>query len=181
VWAQAQVQARVQAEERARVLVPVKRAQAEVQAKADTVTYGEVWADPKLMDIIYSIKPEHRQGLARDLWLTCHKYWWFIQIIVPITCLPPELLHQILLIAIHDASHSPLFFMRVSKLWCTIITSIWAPLKLETTTPKNAITKKLERNPWLLDVLVDTEIDHGHVTPPKGAYQAIFAAIEATS
>ena len=159
------------------------RAWAEAQAEADRVTYGEVLADPKLVVIIDSIIPNYRPRLARHLWPSSHKYWWFIQIIAPITRLPPELLQQILLIIIDNdnANHSPLVLMQVSKFWYTIVTGIWASLKLGTTTPKNAITLKLERNQWLLDVLVDTEIDRGHFTSSEGAYQAIFAAIEATS
>ena len=108
-------------------------------------------------------------------------YWWLIPIITPITRLPPELLHQIFLIVIDNANESPLVLMRVCKNWYNIVTSIWASLKLGTATPKDVITKKLERSRWLLDVLVDTEIDSGHSAPSEGAYQAIFAAIQATS
>ena len=155
---------------------------ASAQEEAHTVTYGEVSADAKLMDVIYSIKPDHRHKLACELW---PNYWWLIQIIAPITRLPPELLQQILLIIIDNVtsntSYSPLALLQVSKLWYTIVTGIWAPLKLGTTTPKNVITRKLERNPWLLDVLVDTAIDRGQFTPSEGAYQAIFATVEATS
>jgi hypothetical protein len=179
--AQAWRKARALVKKLARVLAPVERMEAKVQAKIDMVAYGEILADPELMDIIHSINTHYRQELARDLWPTCHKYSWFIHIIAPITRLPPELLQQILLIIIDNANDSPLLLMRVSKLWYTIVTGIWAPLKLGTTTPKNAITKKLERNPRLLDVLVDTEIDRGHFTPSEGAFQAIFAAIEAVS
>jgi len=68
----------------------------------------------------------------------------------------------------------------VCKNWYTIVTGIWASLKLGTTTPKHAVTSKLERNQWLLDVVVDTEIDRGDFTPFEGAYEAVFAAIEAT-
>ena len=156
------------------------RAKAEAQAEVHTVTYDEVSADLKLMDIIYSIKANDGHSVARDLW-PHSQHWWFIQIIAPITRLPPELLQQILLIIIDNANDSPLVLMRVSKLWYTIISSIWASLKLGTTTPKDVIIKKLERNQWLLDVLVDTEVDRGHFTPLESAYQAIFAAIEATS
>jgi len=71
--------------------------------------------------------------------------------------------------------------MRISRDWYDIVTGIWASLKLGTTTPTDAITRKLERNQWLLDVVLDTEIDRRHFTPSEGAYQAIFAAIRATS
>ena len=151
-----------------------------VEARAEAqmmVTYGEVLADSKLMDIIDSIEPKHRHDLARDLW-PHSRYWWFIQIIAPITRLPQELLHQILLILIDNASHSPLALMRVSKLWYTTISGIWASLKLGTRTPRDAVARKLKRNQWLLDVVIDTEFDRGDSTPP-GAYRAILAAIEA--
>ena len=151
--------------------------QTKARAEAHTVTYDELLADSKLMNIIYSIEPDFRLSLARDL---PSIYWWFIQIIAPITRLPPELLQQILLIIIDDTNDSPLVLMRVSKLWYTIVTGIWASLKLGTTTPKDVVIKKLERNQWLLDVLVDTDIDRGLSTPSKGAYEAIFAAIEST-
>jgi len=183
---QVQVRARFQALMQARVLAGALAGaqalvQVRIQAGARSVAYGEVLADPKLMSIINSLGPEYRQRLASDLSPTCHKYWWFIQIIAPITRLPSELLQQILLIIIDNASNSPLVLMRVSNLWYTIVTGIWASLRLGATTPKNAITSKLERNQWLLDVLVDTEIDRGQFTPSEDAYQAIFAAIEATS
>jgi len=45
--------------------------------------------------------------------------------------------------------------------------------------PRDAVTSKLERNPSLLDVVVDTEIDRGDSTPSEAAFEAIFAAIEA--
>ena len=156
-------------------------AEAQAEAEGNGVTYEEVLADPILMVIICSIEPNFRHRLARHLWPSSHKYWWFIQIIAPITRLPQELLHQILLIIIDNASDPPFVLMRVSKLWYNIVTGIWASVKLGTTTPKNAITRKLERNQWLLDVSVDTEIDRGDLTPSEGPYQAIFAAVEATS
>jgi hypothetical protein len=131
------------------------------------------------------------------------EYWWLIQIITPITRLPPELLQQILLIVIDNANESPLVLMRVCKYWYKIVAGIWASLKLGTRTPKDVVTRKLERNQWLLDVVVDTEIDRGHTpswytgrwlfdqsgrqvgrvhyTPSGDDYQAIFAAMQATS
>jgi hypothetical protein len=195
----AQADARAQAQARALVLVPPTRVwtrealvparvptekqawewRAQARARVHTVTYGDVLADRKLMDIIYSIEPRYRHSLARDL---RPSYVWFTQVIVPITRLPLELLQEILLIIIDKASHSPLLLMQASKLWYTIVASMWASLKLGTTTPKAAITRKLERSPWLLDVLVDTEVDRDHLTfLSEGAYQAIFAAIEACS
>ena len=146
---------------------------------AHPVTYEEALADSKLMDIIYSIKPENRHYVARIAWHLL-KRWWFIQIITPITCLPLELLHQILLIIIDNVSDSHFILMQVSKYWHNIVTGIWASLKLGTTMSRDAVTRKLERNQWLLDVVVDTEIDRGHLTLSSSAYQAIFAAIETT-
>ena len=137
-------------------------------------------ANSMVKEIIYSIDPHWRHRLARDLWLHS-EHWWLIQIIVPITRLPPELLHQIFLITIDEVSDSPLALMRVSRHWYNIVTGIWASLRLGTTTPKDAVTSQLERNQWFLDVLVDTENDRGDSTPSEGAYQAIFAVIQATA
>jgi len=108
-------------------------------------------------------------------------YWWLIQVITPISRLPLELLQQIFVIIIDNDNDSPLVLMRVSKNWYDIVTGIWASLKLGTTTSKHAITRKLKRNQWLLDVSVDTEVDHRHFTPTEDAHQAIFAAMQATS
>jgi len=70
--------------------------------------------------------------------------------------------------------------MQVCRFWYTIVTGIWASLKLGTRTPKQAITSKLERNQWLLDVVVDTEVDRSDFTQLEDAYKAVFAAIEAS-
>ena len=118
----------------------------------------------------------------RNQWPRCRQdYWWLIPIISPITRLPPELLEEILLIVIDNANDSPLVLMQVCKIWYNSITGIWVPLKLGTATSKDAIRRKLEGNQWLLDVLIDTEIDRGHFTPRSDAYQAIYAAMQATS
>ena len=147
---------------------------------ANMVTFGDVLADSTVMDIIYSIEPEYHHRLVRDLWHQ-PEHWWLIQIIAPITRLPQELLHRILLIIIDNPTHSPLALMRVSKLWYTIITGIWGSLKLGTITPRDAVARKLERNQRLLDVVIDTESDRGDFTPSEGAYQGILAAIQAAS
>ena len=155
------------------------------QATAEhTFTYEEVLADLKLLDIIHSIKPYHR-------WLACYlsqrshtsqEFWWLIQIIIPINRLPSELLQQILLIIIDDATHSHSALILVCRHWYTIVTGIWVPLKLGTTTPKDIIISKLERYQWFLDVSIDTEIDRGYFTPLAGhGYEAIFTAIQAIS
>ena len=183
--AQAAVQARVraqtleQARVRAQALEQVEE-QVREQALSHAITYGEVLADSELRSIIYSIGPYQRDRLAHDLW-RLPKHWWLIQIIAPITRLPQELIHQILLIAIDNASDSHLVLMRVSKHWYTIVTGIWASLRLGTTTPRDIVTRKLERGQWVLDVVIHTELDRGDFTQSEGAYQSIFAAIEASS
>ena len=144
--------------------------------------------------------------LERDIWPRCREdYWWLIQVISPITRLPPELLHHIFLIIIDkdNDSASSLVLMRVCKYWHNIVNRIWAPLKLGTTTPPGAITSKLKKNQCFFDVLVDTEIDQknnqsprrdrlfypafgsqidrSRVTPSGNACRAILAAMQATS
>ena len=189
--AQAEARARAEAQPQAGPPV-VARAEALAQALGAGVwaveeyafTYEDVLADSKLKDIIYSIKPEDHHRLARHLYSHSHtiqKYWWLIQIITPITRLPAELLQQILLIIIDEASDSPLVLMLVCKYWYTIVTGIWASLKLGTTTPRAVVETKLERNQLFLDVSIDTEIDRGQFTQSEDTYQAIFASIEATS
>jgi len=186
-WAWAQTQEGARAVARAEALVQTwgpRGRLAEVRKSTCLVTYSEVLADSKLKEIIYSIDPDNRRRLAHDLWSSSHTLqedWWFIQIIVPITRLPPELLQQIFLILINEPSHSPLELMPVCKNWYTTVTGIWASLNLGTGTPKQAVISKLNRNPWLVDVVVDTEIDRGDFTPLEDAYEAVFAAIEATS
>ena len=93
-------------------------------------------------------------------------YWWLTQIITPIARLPSELLQQIFLIVTDNDNDSPLVLMRVCKYWFDIVTGIWGSLKLGTTTPMDAVIAKLERVQWLLDVLVDTEIDRHYLYLP---------------
>ena len=191
----AEVRARVVAQAEKRAVARAKalagaltgtRVMAGVWPEVETYTfrYDEILADLKLVDIIYTIPPYHRQSLARELSVrsyTLQEYRWFIQIIIPITRLPPELLQQILLIIIDDTSHSPSVLMRVCRPWYTIVTGIWAPLKLGTRTPIDVVTNKLKRNQWFLDVSVDTKVDCGDFTQSVVPYHAIFAAIQATS
>jgi hypothetical protein len=188
VHAQALVHALAWAEEEARAeakRMPTwpddYRERRELEPTAKSFTYREVLADSELKKIIYSINPHYRSSLTRHLRRRSQECWWFIQIITPITRLPTELLQQIFLIIIDEASGPPLVLMHVCKHWHTIVTSIWASLELGTTTPKDAVTKKLERNQWLLDILIDTESDRGDSTPSEGVYEAIFAVIEAAS
>ena len=145
----------------------------------------EVLADSDIKDILYTISPDRRYELARRLWLhspqTRHEHVWLFDLIAPITRLPPELLQLILLIVIDEVSNSPSVLVHVSKYWYNMVTGIWASLKLGTRTPKDTVTAKLGRNQWFLDILVDTEIDRSDLAPSEGAYEAIFAAIEAAS
>ena len=136
--------------------------------------------------IWHSLTSLNRSGVARDLWgrspETRLEYSSVIDFIAPITRLPLELLHQIFLITIDEANLPPLALMLVCKSWYTIVTSIWASLNLGTRTPLSAVTRKLERSQWLLDIVVDTDADRGDFdTPSYGAFEAIFAAIEASS
>ena len=62
-----------------------------------------------------------------------------------------------------------------------MVTAIWASFKLGTRAAAAAVRRKLERNPCHLDILVDTEIDRGDITPSEGVYEAIFTAIGAAS
>jgi hypothetical protein len=145
------------------------------------IRYSEVLADSKLKYIIdhILILPHYRDWLAHDLWRS-PEYWWLIQILIPITRLPPKLFQQILLINI-DEQQVPLVLMLVCKYWCTAVTDILVLLKLGTKTPKYAVTGKLERGQRRLYISVDTESDRGDFTPSEGDYEAIIAAIEASS
>jgi hypothetical protein len=128
------------------------------------------WTLECKVQVEHGLWPRYRQDCSR-----------LIQIITPIARLPPELHHQILLIVVDYSNNSPLALMRVSRYWYTIVTGIWAPIKLGTTTPKDVVRRRLGWNQWPLDVVVDTEIDRGQVTPSEDSYQAIFTAISATS
>jgi len=105
-----------------------------------------------------------------------------LKIIAPVIRLPPELLQHILfLITDDDAGDSPLMLMLVCKQWYTIVTRHLTPLKLGTRTPRDTVTRKLGSMQWLLDVVIDTEIDRSDFAPSEGAYEGIFAAIDTTS
>ena len=88
---------------------------------------------------------------------------------------------QIFLIIINESSGPPLVSMLVCKHWHAIVTTIWASLNLGTRTPMDVVAEKLRRNQWFLDVVVDTESDRGDFAPSDSAFEAIFAAMEATS
>jgi hypothetical protein len=190
-WPCVQMEADVEASAKAWAQVR-SEARAEAEASAWAVELGEVhkalraWMQAlgqaqsqawlRLCALECKVEVEH------GAWPRCQQdYCWLTQVITPIARLPPELLQHILLIIIDNSNDSPLALMRVCKYWYNTVTGIWASLKLGTATQKDAVIRKLERNQWLLDVLVDTEIDRGHFTPSEGAYQAIFAAMQATS
>ena len=164
LWARTQTRVRGQTRERGERMLPA-------------VT------DPSM--IWHTLTSLNRSGVARDLWdrsrETRDEYSSITHFIAPITRLPFELFHQIFLITIDQANGPPVVLMLVCKHWYTIVTRIWASLNLGTRTPLSAVTKKLERGQWLLDVVVDTDSDRGDFTPSDGDFEAIFAAIEASS
>ena len=127
----------------------------------------------------------NQSGLARSIWDDSlerrEDYWYIIPFIAPIIRLPIELLRQIFLAIIEETNGSPLALMLVCKQWDAIVTSIWSSLNLGTTTPIGAITRRLERSQWLLDIVVDTDSDRDDFTSSGDDFEAIFAAIEATS
>ena len=163
--------------ERTRVLQPIATI-----PRNQPFDLGAVLADSGIMRIINSIRPYYGDQLARVLWLhspqTQHEYSWLFHIIAPITRLPPELLQQILLIVIDEVSDSPSVLMHVCKHWNSMVTSIWASLKLGTKTTKDEVILKLEGNQWLWHILVDTEMDRGDFVSPC---EAIFTVIEAAA
>jgi hypothetical protein len=139
-------------------------------------------ADLRYKAILYS--------LVCDLWrhvIQCSRsprtkgeYSWMLNFIAPITRLPPELLQQIFLIIIDEAAQTSMSLIAVCRDWYIIVTGLWVSLNLGTTTSRDAVTRKLARNPWLLDVFIHTEVDRGGLRPSE-AYGAIFAAIEVAS
>ena len=101
-----------------------------------------------------------------------------IHFIEPINRLPFEVLREILRIIIIDGA-SALPVQLVCKYWYAIVTSIWGLLHLRTRTPIEAVTRKLKLRQWFLDIVVDTDCDG--LIQSAGAFNAIFAAIEACS
>jgi hypothetical protein len=170
-----------------------QEADAQVQAEAKAEAEAEAWA-LELAEVHKAVRA-WMQALGQaqvqawqrleeckvhDSWPRGRQdYWWLTQIITPITRLPLELLQQIFLIIIDNDNDSPSVLMRVCKHWYNIITGMWASLKLGKATSMPEIRRKLNNSQWLLDVVVDTEIDRPHFT--RDAYRAIFAVIRATS
>ena len=176
-------------------------ARRETQVETDALTLAEAWAwawgesrtrGERPLSVMASssticriLSDHHSSGFARALWdrspETRDEYSCIIHFIAPITHLPFELLRQVFLIIIDETSYPPLELILVCKQWHTIVTTIWASLNLGTSTSIDAVAKKLERNQWLLDIVVDTDSDRGGLTPSDGAFKAIFAAIEASA
>ena len=155
------------------------------EARARGERVPSVLADSSTVGSILSILERKLLGAVPHLWHhspeTRDEYSSIIHFITPINRLPFELLRQIFLIIIDGASAVPLLL--VCKQWNAVVTSIWAPLYLTTMTPLDVVMRKLERNPWLLDIRVVIDSDRGPFNEwtPSGAFGAIFAAMEARS
>ena len=196
-WEEAWVRAEVSVW--AEVKAMLRGAEAKLGGAAEALLLAEAWgearaqargecvpdrlADPprRIANILSNLI---RSRVAHRLWddslKTRDEYWCITQFITPITRLPIELLHQSFLSIIEEMSSPPLALMLVCKQWHDIVITIWSSLSLGTTTPIDAVARKLERNQWLLDIVVNTDSDRGGSTPLDGAFEAIFAAIEAT-
>ena len=158
---------------------------AEAFGRARALARGESVPDgladpPTIANILSDL---NQSGITHSLWGDLpemrDEYWCIIHFMTPITRLPIESLHQIFLAIIEETSGPPLALMLVCKRWHSIVISIWSLLNLATTTPIHAVARKLERNQWLLDIVVDTDSDRGQFIPSGRAFEAIFAAIQA--
>ena len=163
-------------------------ARSEARARGERAPSG--LADSATIRRILSSLHRHGRSIT-DPYLVAHRLWHhsretrdeyssLIHFIAPITHLPLELLRQIFLIIINEASSPPLALMLVCKHWHAIVTTLWVSLNLGTRTPMGAIRRKLERNQWL-DIVVDTDSDRGDFTPSDRAFESIFAAMGASS
>ena len=176
---------RVEAGTRARVealalAVTWARARRERRERRERLPFGAE-DSPTIWQILTSL---NRNGIAHDLWHgspeTRDDYSCIINFIAPITRLPFELLHLIFLIIDDEAGSPPSALMLVCKHWHAIVTSIWGSINLGTRTPIGAVAAKLKRSQWL-DIVVDTDSDRGDFASSTGPFEAIFAAIEASS
>ena len=181
MWSETRAEAKAKAEAEALAEVWAASVRGEPQMGDNVPSMPSGLADSSTRDILASL---NRYGVANALWHyspeTRDEYSCIIHFIAPITRLPFELLLQIFLIIIDGTRGPPSALMLVCKRWHAIVTSIWASLNLGTTTPIDAVQSKLERSQWLLDIVVDTDSDRGDFTPSDSAFEAIFAAIEAT-
>lgn len=137
-------------------------------------------ANTKDRDSLYSLVRDLWHAVTRDSPSTQSEleYSRVLHITAPITRLPPELLRYVFLIIIDEA---PQMLLSVCRDWYNIVTGLWASLNLGTKTTRDSVTKKMERNPRRLDIIVNTEVDRGDLGPSMGAYESIFAAIEVAS
>ena len=186
-------------------MVAGERAEAEARAEAGALAVAGVWAwargearargekvpstlaDSSTISNILSV--HHRYKVGYHIWLrspeTREDYSCIIHFIAPITRLPFELLQQIFLIIVDEMTHPPLMLMRVCKEWHAVVLAIWASLSVGTT-PQYFVTRTLERNQLLLDIVIDEGSHHGYFHPvngplkANGPFNAIFAAIEAS-
>ena len=173
-----------------------RMAQAQVDALALVGVLGWVLSDARARGeslpsaLVDSLTVRHildclnHYGAAGDIWHQSpegrDEYSCLIHFLPPVTRLPIELLRQIFLIIIIDGA-SALPLLLVCKQWHAIGTSIWGLLHLGTRTPITAVTRTLKTSKWLLDIVMDTDSDRDGLIPSDGAFNAIFAAIEASS
>jgi hypothetical protein len=149
-----------------------------------------VLADPAYKNILYSLEPDRRHQLTCKLWRHCtqndqspmirREYERLLPIIAPMTRLPFELLRYILLIAIDDGTQSPLALMAICRRWSNVMSGIWGSLELRTSTPQDAILRRLNRNPLSLEVRVNTESDK-ESSSSSGAYEGLLLATSSAS
>jgi hypothetical protein len=147
-------------------------------------------ADPAYQNILSSLEPNHRHELACSLWrhftendhspMLRREYARLLHFIAPITPLPFELLHHILLIAIDEGTQSPLVLMAICRRWTNVMSGIWGSLKLTTSTPEHAILPRLKQHPQSLAVRVDTESDK-ESSSSSGAYEGLLYATGSAS
>ena len=182
-WARAEMRGEAVAVAEALALAGVWAwAQSGGRARGEKLPSG--LADAATIGRILSDHHHHRTWMAPRLWdrspETRDEYSCIIHSIAPLTRLPFELLRHIFLIILDEANGPPLVLMLVCKYWHTIVTGIWGSLNLGTRTPKHVVTSKLGRN-QLLDIVVNMHSDRGDFTPSDGAFDGIFAAMEASS
>jgi hypothetical protein len=186
-WEQARASARAEARERACERARVRVLEC-ILAKGfkhpqTRLEVDRTVANPECKDILHSFEPDRRQQLACDLWHHFTRnsesptikleYARLLAFIAPITRLPSELLHYILLITIEKADQSPLTLMLVSRHWYNMVNGLWASLDLGTRTPKETI---MNQNQLSMDVRIDTESDKESSNSSEGAYEALLLA-----
>jgi hypothetical protein len=146
--------------------------------------------DPAYKNVLFSLEPDRRHQLACKLWRHCTRndqspmirceYARLLPFIAPITCLPFELLQHILLIATNEGTQSPLALMTICRRWSNVMSGIWGSLELRTSTTKDAILRRLNRNQLYLEVRVDTESDK-ESSSSSSAYEGLRLATASAS